>query len=44
MSQKKFLSVGSKELMTYGHFQDFVEHDIWRDVEVKHKVLEETTV
>lgn len=26
--------------MTHGHFQDFVKHDIRRDVEVEHKILE----
>lgn len=25
---------------TYRQLQDFVEHNIWRDVEVKHKILE----
>lgn len=27
-------------LPTYGQLQDFVKHDIWRDVEVEHKILE----
>lgn len=29
---------------TYRHFQDFVEHHIWRNVEVKHKILEKIKV
>lgn len=29
---------------TYGQLQDFVEHNIWRDVEVEHKILEREKV
>lgn len=26
---------------TYRHFENFVKHDVWRDVEVEHEVLGE---
>lgn len=41
VSDEEFLSVGTKEIGTYRDFQDFVEHDIWRDMEVKNEILEE---
>lgn len=31
-------------ITTYRQLQDFVEHNIWRDVEVEHKILEREKV